>query len=75
MPLAAGVLSDHSVPPQASLVDMVQAQLPPDVPRPLVAWVTIHYRTATQTQFDESMGNGALQVPVIDMTGDCLFIY
>ncbi|MCL4472461.1 MAG: cytochrome c family protein [Actinobacteria bacterium] len=71
---AAGVLSDHRVPPQASLVDVVQAQLPPDAPRPLVAWVTVHYRTATQAQINESMGSGAIQVPVIDMTGDCLFI-
>lgn len=72
---AAGIFSDHRVPPQGSLADMIQAEVPADVPRPLIAFVTVHYRTASQAQVDQSMGRGALQVPVIDMTGDCLFIY
>ncbi len=71
---AAAVLSDHRVPPQGSLSDTMQVPLPDDVPRPLLAFVTVHYRSVSQAQADESMGKGTLTPPVIDMTGDCLFI-
>jgi hypothetical protein len=65
---AAGILSDHRIPPMGTVGESYGFDVPADVALPLTVNVTLKYRSAPQTVVDELLGDDAPTLPIIDMT-------
>lgn len=64
---AAGILSDHRIPPLETVNEDYIAPIPADAVLPLTIKVTLRYRSAPQTVVDELLGDSAPTLPIIDM--------
>ncbi|RJQ43780.1 MAG: cytochrome c family protein [Gaiellales bacterium] len=64
---AAGILSDHRIPPMETVSETYAIHVPDDAVAPLTVKATLRYRSAPQTVIEELLGDGAPTLPIIEM--------
>lgn len=65
---AESILSDHRVPPKGSQTEDYTFVVPEDATAPITVDVRLNYRSAPQSLVNDLLGEGELEVPVIEMT-------
>ncbi|WP_235203833.1 cytochrome c family protein [Methanosarcina soligelidi] len=64
---AASILSDNRIGPKESVIEKHSFIMPENASNPISTKAILHYRSASQVHIDELFGEGAYDVPVIDM--------
>jgi len=65
--LAVSTLSDNRIPPMGSSTEKYSVPVPAGTAMPLTIKAGLRYRTASQSLVNDLMGEGAIEMPVIDM--------
>ncbi|MCC4769369.1 cytochrome c family protein [Methanosarcina sp. DH2] len=64
---AESILSDNRIGPKGSVVEKHSFVMPENASNPISTKAVLHYRSAPQEHIDKLFGEGAYNVPVIDM--------
>ncbi len=63
------IIYDHRIPPKGYAVENYAFYIPDDAVSPISVEVTLKYRSAAQSLAKTLLGDGAPEIPIIDMTG------